>query len=68
MSEQTKQVNYRLPVSVVAALDRLALDNGRPITAEVLHAIRRHLASPPRLEVPELADVPADVPAGEAAR
>jgi hypothetical protein len=40
-------------------LQALADSNGRPIQSEGLHAILRHLASPPTLATPPLADVPA---------
>jgi hypothetical protein len=34
----------------------------RPLSAEALHAILRHLASPPRLVTPDLTEVEAPVP------
>jgi hypothetical protein len=45
-----------------AQLQALADSNGRPLSAEALHAILRHLASPPRLVTPRLAEVEAPVP------
>jgi hypothetical protein len=45
-----------------AQLQALADCNGRPLSAEALHAIQRHLASPPRLVTPDLVEVEAPAP------
>lgn len=43
-----------LPSLLAAELRELAQANGRAIRYEVEHALRRHLAAPPRLVVREL--------------
>lgn len=48
--------NYHPEPATWAALVELAQANGRPIHAELEHAVRRHLASPPALVTPPLAD------------
>jgi hypothetical protein len=52
-------VQLWLDEAVYQRLHTLAEANGRPIQSEGLHAILRHLASPPKLVTPKLADVPA---------
>jgi hypothetical protein len=65
MSEKTAQGRQGTPLQVwmdedtKARLQALADSNGRPLSAEALHAILRHLASPPRLVTPALADIDA---------
>jgi hypothetical protein len=67
MSEKTTQGRQGTPLQVwmdddtKARLQALADSNGRSLSAEALHAILRHLASPPKVVTPELADVPAPI-------
>ena len=46
-----RQVSNWLPDDLMAGLELLAARNGRPMAAEMAHAIERHLASPPTVEV-----------------
>lgn len=48
-----------LAVELLGELDALAESTGRTRTAEIAHAIRRHLDAPPTVIVPALA--PAEV-------
>ena len=52
-------VFIELPPDVVAALDELKARAGRSRTAEILHAIQRHLSMPPvvRIEAAPLPEV-----------
>jgi hypothetical protein len=54
--------NYHPDAALWEALVDLARANGRPIHSELDHAVRRHLASPPALVTPPLADAPAPAP------
>jgi hypothetical protein len=68
MSEKTTHGRQGTPLQLwmdedtKARLQALADSNGRPLSAEALHAILRHLASPPRLVTPGLVDVEAPAP------
>jgi hypothetical protein len=56
---QGKPLQVWLDEETMGALQELADANGRALAAEARHAILRHLASPPQLMTPGLADVPA---------
>jgi hypothetical protein len=56
---QGKPLQVWLDEETMAALQALADQNGRPLAAEARHGILRHLASPPQVVTPPLADVPA---------
>ena len=57
-----RQLSVLVPDETYLAVQALAEQLGRSMAAEVEHALRRHVAAPPRavaVETPELADVPA---------
>lgn len=41
----TKMFSFRLPIDLIAALKRHAERNDRTMTAELIRAVRRHLAN-----------------------
>ena len=56
---QGKPVQVYLSDGERQALEELANEIGRTLSAEILHAIRRHLAAPPVLSVPVLGETSA---------
>ena len=46
---QGKAIQVYLTEEQAARMTELAVANGRPVSAEIRHAIDRHLAAPPRL-------------------
>lgn len=54
--EGLRALFVRLEPDVDDAVRALAEQNGRSLQEEIAHALRRHLAAPPRLITPSLAD------------
>lgn len=54
-----RQFVLRLPAHLLGALNELADSNGRSINAELLSAVRRHLAAPPAV-IETIPPLPAD--------
>jgi hypothetical protein len=56
MREGMRQLTTLVPAEVIEALTRLAAANGRSRADEVVHALTRHLETPPavRVEAPPL--------------
>jgi hypothetical protein len=61
-----KPVQVYFDEAVLADLQRLADATGRDLAKEIRHAVERHLAQPPRLVAPDLAE--AEVVSGGAGR
>ena len=49
-----KPLYVEMPLEMDSGLRELAARNGRGVKDELLHAVRRHLATPPTLVAPEL--------------
>lgn len=51
MKAEQRQLNVRMAAELIDRLDSLAEHNGRALVAELTHAIERHLAAPPTVQV-----------------
>ena len=65
---KNKGVYLELPQDLLEQTRALAASIGRPWTAEVIHALRRHLAVPPELAVPQLPQAAASPEASKRGR
>ncbi len=64
--EGYRQFASQLPTELLADIERLAAQNGRSVIEEIIHALRRHLVTPPTVSVvvddPELPVATIDAP------
>ncbi len=62
MARKGKPVQVYIDEGLKAQVEELARQHGRPLADEIIHALLRHVASPPRLVTPEMAEVPGPRP------